>query len=350
MKGSLERVRAVLKGDTPDRPALFDLLRNDAVLSRFAGEALTLENAREVVYRAYEPAVDATRPSVRLPGREETVILEDGRRQRRFRWTTWTEHVRYPDTGAYATAKRRELSAFSDAWEGRDEEAMGNYLSEVAAQRGLLGEVFFFPGAPGMSLMGIIGEVGLESFSYYLADAPDLIDELLEAGTRRSVKWIDHLPEGHGIEAVFCGDDIAYKSGPLLSPRWFAEHYFHRMERVTAAYHRRGIRMLFHSDGDLNPILDGLVEAGIDGLNPLEVLANMDAVAVHRRHPRLFLCGGIDVSQLLPLGSPAEVRDSVRRALDGTEGRLLVGSSTELNDEVPLENFLAMREAVLTFR
>lgn len=113
------------------------------------------------------------------------------------------------------------------------------------------------------------------------------------------------------------------------------------------AYHARGISVLFHSDGNLNPILDRLVETGIDGLNPIEVLAGMDVADIHRRHPGLYLAGGIDVSQLLPYGSPEAVRDTVRRAIDAAGGRLLVGSSTELNDAVPLANYLALREAVL---
>jgi hypothetical protein len=61
------------------------------------------------------------------------------------------------------------------------------------------------------------------------------------------------------------------------------------------------------------------------------------------------MAGGIDVSQLLPYGKPQEVKDTVNRALDVAGGRLMVGSSTELNNEVPLENFLAMRDAVLEY-
>jgi uroporphyrinogen decarboxylase len=97
----------------------------------------------------------------------------------------------------------------------------------------------------------------------------------------------------------------------------------------------------------LNPILDNLVDAGIDGLNPIEVLSGMDIGEIHRRHPHIFMAGGIDVSQLLPFGSPAEVKDAVIRAIDAAEGRIMIGSSTELNNDVPLENFLALREAVL---
>ena len=65
----------------PDRAPLFDLLRNDAVINHFTGKTLTVENAEEVVPEAYPPAIDATR-SMRLPGREETVTLENGRERR----------------------------------------------------------------------------------------------------------------------------------------------------------------------------------------------------------------------------------------------------------------------------
>lgn len=347
MQGSNERVRAVLNGQLPDRAPLYELLRNDAVLNHFTGRTLTVENAQEVVYAAYEPAIDATRPLVRLPKHEETVILEDGRQQRFFRWTIWTERVQYESSEAYAAAKRQELDAYDPAWTSARQEALDRRLAFIDEERARLGEVFYFPGGPGMGLQGIINEVGLESFSYYLADCPGLIDEQLERSTLNALAWIEHLPPDHGIEAVFSGDDIAFKSGPLLSPRWFEQHYYHRLARICGAYHRQGIKVLFHSDGNLNLILDGLVEAGIDGLNPIEVLAGMDVADLHRRYPHLFLCGAIDVSQLLPLGTPQQVYEAVVRTLDAAEGRIMIGSSTELNDEVPLANYLALRQAVL---
>ncbi|MFZ4695473.1 MAG: uroporphyrinogen decarboxylase family protein [Verrucomicrobiia bacterium] len=347
MKDSLQRVRAVLRGEKPDRTPIYELLRNDAVISHFAGEKLDFQNAREVVFRAFAPAVDATRPSVRLPERERTGVRPNGRQLRQFRWTVWHEHAHYADSDAYAAAKRKELDAFDPAWTKEKARDMEDFLASVADHRRRLGEVFFFPSGRGVGLMGAYGEVGLEDFSYYLADCPEIIDEVLERQTVESVSWIEHLPEGHGIEAVFAGDDIAFKSGPLLAPAWFKKHYFARLARVTAAYHRKGIKVLFHSDGNLYPILDGLVEAGIDGLNPIEVLAGMDVAEIHRRHPHLFLAGGIDVSQLLPFGKPQEVKDAVHRAIEGAGGRLMVGSSTELHEDVPLENFLALREAAI---
>ena len=102
MQGSIERVIAVVNGEMPDRAPPFDLLRNDAVINHFTGKTLTVENAEEVVPEAYPPAVDATR-SMRLPGHEETVILENGRERRSSRCTSWTSHKEYKDTAHYVS-------------------------------------------------------------------------------------------------------------------------------------------------------------------------------------------------------------------------------------------------------
>ncbi len=348
MKNSLERVRDVIQGRQPDRAPMFDLLRNSAVIKHFTGEVLTPENGAALVYKAYEPAIDATRPLVKSPNVERKETLPDGRRQEIFRWTIWTEHRQFADSEAYAKEKRGWINGFDPAWTPRHQEQLDATLAAMAEERQKLGEVFCFPSIPGgPGLMGLFGEVGLEDFSYFLADCPEVIVELMEMNTVNAEQWYRHLPEGHGIEAGFLADDIAFKSGPLLSPVWMREHYFPRLARTLAAAHAAGIKALFHSDGNLNPILDDLVEAGIDGLNPIEVLAGMDVGDIHRRYPHLFMAGGIDVSQLLPFGTPQQVRDAVRKAVDDAEGRIMIGSSTELNEEVPLANFLALRDVVL---
>ena len=99
---------------------------------------------------------------------------------------------------------------------------------------------------------------------------------------------------------------------------------------------------MFHSDGYLMEILDDLVEAGIDLINPVEVASGMDIKKIHHRYPDLIMAGGIDVSTLLPYGSPQEVRDTVKRSIEEAEGKIMVGSSTEMNNNVPLENVLAL--------
>jgi uroporphyrinogen decarboxylase len=282
-----------------------------------------------------------------MPSPEATVNLGDGRVQRNYRWTSWIPPKEYRDSESYASIKRRELAEFDPAESDSGRRTLGeDQLLKIAEERRKLGEVFLVPGIAGPRLMSIYGEVGLEAFSYILADCPGIVAELLERNTVKAITLAESIPDDHDLLVGMLGDDIAFNTGPLLSPTWLKTHYFPRLARVIAAWHGKGIKVLFHSDGNLNLILDDLVEAGIDGLNPIEVLAGMDIAEIHQRHPHLFLAGGIDVSQLLPFGSPQEIKETVKRAIDAAEGRILIGSSTELNNDVPLENYLALREAV----
>lgn len=346
MHNSKERVWAVIEGRMPDRAPLYDLLRNDAVINHFTGRKLTVENAPEVVYAAYEPAIDATR-SARLPDHEHTEVLSDGRQVRYFRWTAWTARHPFRDANTWAEQKRQWLDTFDPSWNREKQAGMEHFVASNLDTQARLGEVFWLPGGRMVGLQGLYGEIGFENFVYCLTDYPDLVDELLVAHLLESEAWIAHIPQDFPFRAYMCGDDIAFNTQPFLRPAWFEQHYAPLMARICDAFHERGYRVMFHSDGNLLSLMDMFVEAGIDGLNPLEVLAGMDPILVHQRWPNLFLCGGIDVSQLLPLGTPDDIKDQVKRVLHGCEGRIMVGSSTELNNKVPLENYLALRDAVL---
>jgi len=141
--------------------------------------------------------------------------------------------------------------------------------------------------------------------------------------------------------------DIAMKGALLHSPEWLRREFFPLLKLLNDAYHEHGITCLFHSDGYLMDILADLVVTEIDGLNPLEPLAGMDLAVIKGRYgKRLVLVGGIDASELLPRGTPAQVREATIEALRiaAPGSGYCVGSSTELNEAMPLENILAMIE------
>lgn len=85
-------------------------------------------------------------------------------------------------------------------------------------------------------------------------------------------------------------------------------------------------------------------------LNPIEVMAGMDIAEIHRRAPGLILAGGIDMSQLLPYGTPQHVKEAVDNAVRDAGGKIMIGSTSEFQDGIPLENYLAMRRAVESIR
>jgi hypothetical protein len=350
LEGSRERVRRVMAGELPDRAPLFDLLPNDAVLKHFnGGVAVEIGDDRSGI-RAIAAALDGSRQAQYSPSEARVERMPDGRERRAERWTAWEQTGSYSSSEEYGEVKRREIaerrkSVSAPIETGKDE----HYLRQREVGSWFGEDFYFLLSSPSPNLMGIWREVGLEEFSYYFYDCEAEIVEQLELNTERACRWVEGLPEDDPFEAVFIGEDIAFKGGPMMRVDWLEREYMPRMARVIEALHGRGKKVVFHSDGDLNAIMDGLVGAGIDGLNPVERVAGMDLADLHRRYPRLVFVGGIDVSHLLPFGTPQQVRDAVVQAIEETEGRILVGSSTEVFDLVPLENFLAMREAAVGY-
>lgn len=349
MKGSLERVRKIVAGEKPDRIPHFDLLPNDSVLRHFNGGAAVECGDDESGIRAIAQATDASRWTYFSPMEEKVEALEDGRKRKVERWTVWDEPLPPVSPAEYAKAARRNLEETRERLRGGPAKNEGN-RDEMEKKRMFGGDYYYVGLGASPDLMGVWREYGLEEFCGYLYECGEAVGQRLEANTLSACAWVDGLPEEDPFEMVFIGEDIAFNNGPMFSPSWLEREYLPRLKRIIDRFHLRGKKVLFHSDGNLNLIMDGLVAAGIDGLNPIDINAGMDLKDLHRRYPKLLFFGGINVSGVLPFGTPAQVREAVVRAIEDTEGKILVGSSTEVGNSVPLENYLAMREAAMGYR
>lgn len=351
MKGSLERVRRLVAGQKPDRIPLFDLIPNDAVLQYFnAGKPVPIGDDRAGI-RAIAEATDATRFSYFAPMAERVETLPDGQQKSYRRWTIWTEPPTAPSSDAYREMKKLHLADWRRVLDGMTDPREDPSYQRHRELRSWFGDDYYFLlYGPCPELMKTYQEVGLEMFCYYLCDCEEVIAEQLEMYTERACRWIAALPDDDPFEMLFIGEDIAFKTGPMVSPAWLRREYFPRLKRVIDAIHARGKKAMFHSDGNLNTIMDDLVAAGIDVLNPVEIMAGMNVEDLHRRYPKLIFAGAIDVSHLLPFGTPQQVKDAVVKTIEDAEGQILVGSSTEVIDRVPLANFLAMREVAMGYR
>ena len=117
---------------------------------------------------------------------------------------------------------------------------------------------------------------------------------------------------------------------------------FVKPEQLPGAY------VIKHSDGNLWPILDMIVETGIDGINPIEPAAGMDIGEVKARYgDRVAVIGNIDCGALLSWGTQDEVREAVRRciAVAAPGGGHILSSSDSIHSSVKPENYLTMVEA-----
>ena len=152
---------------------------------------------------------------------------------------------------------------------------------------------------------------------------------------------------GLGANGVWIYDDMACNRGPFFSPRTFEQVLLPAYRRMIAAYRAAGARhVLLHSDGDVRPILDMLIDAGIDGLNPLERRAGMDILDMRRRYPRLVLTGGMDNTGTLIAGPIAAIESEARAIIDiGRDGGVIIGTHS-ISPEIPVEHFAAYRRVV----
>jgi uroporphyrinogen decarboxylase len=189
--------------------------------------------------------------------------------------------------------------------------------------------------------------LGLEGFSYALADDPGLVTTVLGRYADWSVAVIRHLRDV-GVDYVWTFDDMAYKAGPMFSPRVLREIFMPHLRRVADAIKREGFPWIFHSDGDLMRILDDLMTLGFDGLHPIEP-GPMDIEALKQDYgDRLCLIGNIDLHYTLTRGTPAEVEDEVRRRIKivGQRGGYMISSANSITFYCKVENVWAMADAI----
>lgn len=345
-----ERVLRTARFEEVDRVPIYDILQNDAVIEHYAGRPLNYDDGDWTVGLAVGHALDMTR-MVSGPQKPGMYRRADGILIQVERWTSWIVERPFKST------------AEARPWiEDRIEEANKTTFDEnyrEGFRKGVLNKIASFAeGDPfrdndptvfvlesGVGLTELYWALGMELFVEMTLEAPDLLEEWLDACHRCELRRVACVADPELIPIALTYDDIAHKTGPMFSPAWLRKMWAHRLRDLVEAWHQRDTLCLYHSDGNLWLVLDDLVGAGVDGLNPLEIMAGMDVGEVRKKYPNLFLAGGIDVSQLLPLGTPDEVREACRQAIEDTDGRgFFMGSSTELHWEVPLENARAMFE------
>jgi uroporphyrinogen decarboxylase len=192
----------------------------------------------------------------------------------------------------------------------------------------------------------VILGMGFETFALALYDDPTLVETLFEIYTGWYARAVSHLCE-LDFDFLWFGDDIAFKTGPYVSPKVFRElflpHYRRVADQITKPW-------IFHSDGNLMPIIDDLLSLGMQGIHPIEPAA-MDLGELKRRYAgEVCFVGHISVDAL-SRGTPQEVeglvRDAIRTA--GPGGGYIAGSANSIPYYAGPENVRAMQRAIRAY-
>jgi hypothetical protein len=189
----------------------------------------------------------------------------------------------------------------------------------------------------------------MTDFSLRLFEDRSFLKQLLEAATDRAIE-VSHALIRAGANAIVMDTDYCHQAGPWISPRDFHEIVFPLLKKQVEAIHGDGAFAIKHTDGNTWPILDLLLQAGIDGLHGIQPSAGMDLGALRQKcGPRLVLLGAIEGSNLID-GQPDEIRNLVRSQIaSGRDGPFVLTSSNSIQLGVPPQNYLAMLDGLWTF-
>lgn len=152
---------------------------------------------------------------------------------------------------------------------------------------------------------------------------------------------------GGDVDIVFFGDDLASQLAPLFDPEIYRKLIKPRHARMIGAVKAHAdVKVLYHSCGAISRLIGDLADIGVDAVNPVQVTAkDMEPERLKADHgDRISFWGGINTQEVLPFGSPDEVRDAVRHTADclSRNGGYVLNSVHNIQNDVPVENIVAM--------
>ncbi len=211
---------------------------------------------------------------------------------------------------------------------------------------------------------GIMGGCACTLFelAWYLRGMEQVMEDMvankdfMHAYLDRLMKWIDEAGSrmvGMGVDVLWIGDDFGMQNQMLIAPQLFREFFKPRYAQLFAKWKalNPALKIAFHSDGNIFPIIPDLIEVGLDILNPVQP-KSMDPAKVKREFgDKLTFWGTVDIQEVLPFGTAEDVASEVKLRLRtvGKGGGLIISPAHNIQAEVPLANILAFYESAKTF-
>lgn len=230
----------------------------------------------------------------------------------------------------------------------------GELRAEIVARQRLMGEMVYLP-----TLWEVVHpkfewyhEFGYENYlmfmQLYPEEASSLFASEVEVNRKKALAVLDLYRELDMVPLTLIGTDIAGGGGPVISPAFLREFYFPHVRRALEPLVEAGVRMVWHSDGYIHPIVDDILACGVSGLQGFQEEYGVDITDIARRRTvdgkKLALFAGLSSAATLPHGSLAEVRRETERIIDALAGEcaLFILPGNNILPDCPLENVVEM--------
>jgi uroporphyrinogen decarboxylase len=189
---------------------------------------------------------------------------------------------------------------------------------------------------------------GTADFYMDLVRNPDFADHLTGIIRDHYIKEMRNAVE-LGADIWYFGALYVAKEGPLISRELIAKHVMPFLKSLVDEAHRLGVPVIYHLDGNILPIIDLILETGINALHPIDRLAGLDLGEMKKNYgDRVCLMGNIDCGSTLVHGTVDEVRDEVKRCIRqaAVGGGYICKSSNTIQYGTKPENYEAMVKAI----
>lgn len=189
---------------------------------------------------------------------------------------------------------------------------------------------------------------GMENLLLDFVDQPKFIDELFDRLMEMHFPLIERLAT-LPIESIGFGDDVGGQKGLIMGVTHWRRVLKPRLELMYEHAHKHGKYVHIHACGDMSPIIEDLIEIGVDIYNPLQP-EPQDIYAMKREYGRYITFeGGIGTQVLLPHGTPERIRAEIQRLKTelGERGGFIISPTKPILPDVPTENAAACVEAIL---
>lgn len=193
---------------------------------------------------------------------------------------------------------------------------------------------------------------GLENALMDTLANPEFLDATLDRIDAIQTVMLERMliELGDRIDIIFISDDMGMQENMLISLEAWETHFKSRLKGWCDLIHRYGKKVLYHTDGAVLPLIPGLIECGVDILNPIQhVCAGMDRNELKQKFGKdLIFHGGVENQKTLPMGTAKEVEDETQKCLDtlGKDGGYICCSCHNVQAGTPIENILAMINTV----
>ena len=348
-----ERVERALNFQPVDRAPLHEQLSyNPGVIALVLGKDIRgFEYRREEIGEVVRRTLDVTFPFFPPMG-IGIETDEEGFTYKLDNWTKWRVGRPFTDaSGAkdwLAGRTKANINALREFDATKERE---KYLKYFLDMQVLIGETVLMDVLDiSTGFCDVFDRMGLEIFSFFYNDYPGVMKDFMESSCELAVKRVRAVADNALTPLTCIAEDFCTRQGPIFSPELLYEVHYPYVKTLTDAWHEKGLKVIYHTDGNFKKVIPDLLECGVDGFYCLERACGMHIEELSKEWPGVFWSGGVDGTNIMERGTPEQTREEVRQVIMGTDvlkrGGIFIDTASEINPPIKPENFMAMLETV----